>query len=98
VIVRISNEGQYRVDDSLHGRLNELDDAAVAAVDADDEDAFHEAFEELLELVRKQGRELGDDDLEASDVILPPSDLTFVEAGEEFTGDGLIPEPAESAG
>jgi PspAA-like protein len=98
VIVRISNEGQYRVDDSLHGRLNELDDAAVAAVDADDEDAFHEAFEELLELVRKEGRELGDDDLEASDVILPPSDLTFVEAGEEFTGDGLIPEPAESAG
>jgi PspAA-like protein len=98
VIVRISNEGQYRVDDSLHGRLNELDDAAVAAVDADDEDAFHEAFEELLELVRKAGRELGDDDLEASDVILPPSDLTFVEAGEEFTGDGLIPEPAESAG
>jgi hypothetical protein len=98
VIVRISNEGQYRVDDSLHGRLNELDDAAVAAVEADDEDAFHEAFEELLELVRKEGRELGDDDLEASDVILPPSDLTFVEAGEEFTGDGLIPEPAESAG
>ena len=98
MIVRISNEGQYRVDDSLHGRLNELDDAAVAAVDADDEDAFHEAFEELLHLVRTEGQELGDDDLEVSDVILPPSDLTFVEAGEEFTGDGLIPEPAESAG
>ena len=98
MIVRISNEGQYRVDDTLHGRLNELDDAAVAAVDADDEDAFHEAFEELLHLVRTEGRELDDDDLEASDVILPPADLTFVEAGEEFTGDGLIPEPAESAG
>ena len=98
MIVRISNEGQYRVDDGLHARLNELDDAAVAAVDADDEDAFHEAFEELLHLVRTEGQELGDDDLEASDVILPPADLTFVEAGEEFTGDGLIPEPAESAG
>ena len=98
MIVRISNEGQYRVDDSLHGRLNELDDAAVAAVEADDEDAFHEAFEELLDLVRNEGEELGGDDLEASDVILPPADLTFVEAGEEFTGDGLIPEPAESAG
>jgi hypothetical protein len=98
VIVRISNEAQYRVDDALHGRLNELDDAAVAAVAADDEDAFHAAFEELLALVRDEGRELDDDDLDASDVILPPADLSFVEAGEEFTGDGLIPEPAESAG
>jgi hypothetical protein len=94
VIVRISNEGQYRLDDGLHARLNELDAAAVAAVEAGDEDAFHAAFEELLQVVRAQGEELGDDDLDASDVILPPSDLSFVEAGEEFTGDGLIPEPA----
>jgi hypothetical protein len=98
VIVRISNEAQYRLDDSLHQRLNELDDAAVAAVEADDEDAFHAAFEELLHVVRTEGKALGEDDLDASDVILPPADLSFVEAGEEFTGDGLIPEPAESAG
>jgi hypothetical protein len=98
VIVRISNEAQYRVDDALLGRLNNLDDAAVAAVEADDEDAFHAAFEELLQVVRSEGTELGDDELDASDVILPPADLSFVEAGEEFTGDGLIPEPAESAG
>ena len=98
MIVRISNEGQYRIDDALQGRLNELDDAAVAAVSADDEDAFHAAFEELLNVVRTEGQELGDDELGASDIILPPADLTFVEAGEEFTGDGLIPEPAESAG
>jgi hypothetical protein len=94
VIVRISNEGQYRLDDGLHARLNELDDAAVAAVAADDEDKFHEAFEELLQVVRTEGTPLGDDELEASEVILPPADLSFVEAGEEFTGDGLIPEPA----
>ena len=94
MIVRISNEGQYRLDDGLHGRLNELDDAAVAAVEAGDEDRFHEAFEELLQVVRTEGTALGDDELEASEVILPPADLSFVEAGEEFTGDGLIPEPA----
>jgi hypothetical protein len=94
VIVRISNEGQYRFDDGLHARLNELDDAAVAAVEAGDEDKFHEAFEELLQVVRTEGTALGDDELEASEVILPPADLSFVEAGEEFTGDGLIPEPA----
>jgi len=25
-------------------------------------------------------------------VILPPADLTFQEAGREFTGEGLIPD------
>jgi hypothetical protein len=94
VIVRISGEGQYRLDDSDHDRLNELDDAVVAAVDGDDEDGFHAAFEELLQFVRAGGERLGDDDLSASDHILPPADLSFPEARDEFTGDGLIPEPS----
>jgi PspAA-like protein len=94
VIVRISGEGQYRIDDGEHGRLNELDDALVAAVEGGDEDGFHAAFEELLAFVRAQGTSLGDDELEASDVILPPADTSFVEAGAEFTGEGLIPDPA----
>ena len=45
MIVRISNEGQFRLDDGLHPRLNALDDAAVRAVESGDEDAFHAAFE-----------------------------------------------------
>ena len=94
MIVRISGEGQYRLDDSHHTQLNELDDAVVAAVDGGDEDAFHASFEELLQFVRSNGEPLADDDLSASDHILPPADLTFPEAGEEFTGDGLIPEPS----
>jgi hypothetical protein len=44
--------------------------------------------------VRSEGEPLGDDDLEPSEFILPPADLTFAEAGEEFSGEGLIPEPA----
>jgi PspAA-like protein len=92
VIVRISTEGQYRLPDGDADRLNELDNEAVAAVDADDEDRFHEVFEQMLDLVRSEGRPLAVDVLEESDVILPPPDLTFVEAGEQFTGDGLIPD------
>jgi hypothetical protein len=94
VIVRISGEDQYRLDDSHHTKLDELDNAVVAAVDAGDEDGFHAAFEELLEFVRSNGEVLDGDDLSASDHILPPADLSFPEAGEEFTGDGLIPDPS----
>jgi hypothetical protein len=93
VIVRISNEGQYRLDDGHHSRLDELDDAVVGAVAALDENAFHSAFEELLHFVRTEGEPLPDDDLEPSEYILPPADLTFAEAGEEFSGEGLIPDP-----
>ncbi|MDX6728670.1 MAG: hypothetical protein QOK49_3475 [Baekduia sp.] len=94
MIVRISAEGQYELDESLHGRLNELDDAAVAAVERDDEDAFHESFEELLQLVRTEGKRLAEDDLRGSDIILPPADQSFVEAGTLFTGEGLVPDVA----
>jgi choline dehydrogenase-like flavoprotein len=94
VIVRISGEGQYDLSDDLHHRLNELDDAAVAAVDRGDEDGWHAAFEELLQFVRANGTEIGDDDLRGSEIILPPADTSFAEAGEDFTGEGLVPDPA----
>jgi hypothetical protein len=94
VIVRISEEAQYELSDDLRDHLNELDDATVAAVDRDDEDGFYAAFEELLQFVRTKGQTLGDDDLRGSEIILPPADLTFVEAGADFTGEGLVPDPA----
>jgi hypothetical protein len=92
VIVRIATEDQYRLPDEDAARLNQLDNDAVAAVEAGDEDRFHELFEQMLELVRRDGHRLGDDELEESDVILPPPDLSFVEASVEFTGEGLIPD------
>ena len=92
MIVRIATEDQYRLPDADAERLNELDNQTVAAVEADDEDRFHALFEEMLQLVRTDGHKLSDDELEESDVILPPPDLSFVEAANEFTGDGLIPD------
>ena len=92
MIVRIATEAQYRLPDESADRLNDLDNEAVAAVDAGDEERFNEVFASMLELVRSEGTLLGDDELEESDVILPPPDLTFEEAGDQFTGDGLIPD------
>jgi hypothetical protein len=92
VIVRIATEGQYRVADEQADRLNDLDNAVVEAVEGGDEDRFHEQFEELLQFVRAEGSLLGAEELEESDVILPPPDISFVEASTEFTGEGLIPD------
>jgi hypothetical protein len=92
VIVRIATESQYRLPDEAAAQLNELDNEVVEAVDAEDEDRFHELFEQMLDLVRSEGHPLAEDELEESDVILPPPDTSFVEAAAEFTGEGLIPD------
>ena len=77
MIVRIATEGQYRFPDEQADRLNDLDNGVVEAVDAGDEDTFHERFEELLALVRAEGSLLAGEELEGSDVILPPPDTSF---------------------
>jgi hypothetical protein len=92
VIVRIATESQYVVPDDSADELNDLDNQVVAAIEAGDEDRFHEAFEQLIDLVRRAGQPLDDDEIAESDVIIPPPDISFVEAAEEFTGEGLIPD------
>ena len=92
MIVRIFTESQYRLPEDAAEELNDLDNDVVAAVEAGDEDRFHAVFEQMLDLVRRAGQPLGDEELEESEVILPPPDTSFVEAAAEFTGEGLIPD------
>jgi hypothetical protein len=92
MIVRISGEGQYRLPDGDAEHVDELRGKALAIVDSGNEDGFAEAFAALLDYVRAHGTLLGDDELQGSDVILPPADYSFEEVGREFTGEGLIPD------
>ena len=92
MIVRIATEGQFHLPDGDAQRLNDLDNQTVEAVEAGDEERFLQLFEEMLELVRRDGTAVGDDELEESDVILPPPDTSLAEAAHEFTGEGLIPD------
>ena len=92
MIVRIATEGQFHLPDEDAARLNELDNQTVEAVEAGDEDRFAQLFEEMLELVRRDGTALDDDELEESDVILPPPDTSMEEAALDFSGEGLIPD------
>lgn len=91
MIVRISGEDQYRLA-AQDGQLNELDHDVVAAVESHDETSFQRSYAALLDYVRSHGERLSEDELEGSDLILPPADLTLEEAQSEFTGEGLIPD------
>jgi hypothetical protein len=92
VIVRIFSDGQYRIPDDVQARLHELDTATVNAIDSDDEAAFSSTYAALVELIHANGERLADEELEPSDLMLPPADITLEEAREEFTGEGLLPD------
>jgi hypothetical protein len=90
VIVRILGEGQYDVDDAALDRLNELDTAVEAAVEAGDEEALGAALTALHEAVRS-GTAHDPESLDESDLILPPAGATIDEVRELLGDDGLIP-------
>jgi hypothetical protein len=92
VIARLMGDGQYEIDEALCTRLNELDDKAVAALEANDEEELDGYLDQMAELVRSEGTRLADDDLSASEIVIPPSDLTLEETRQLFSEDGLVPE------
>jgi hypothetical protein len=92
VIVRLMGEGQYRIEDDLMQRLNELDEQAQAAADAEDEPELDRVLDQMWQLVQAEGERLPDDDLHPSDAAVPPSDLTLEETKRLFSEEGFIPD------
>lgn len=91
MIIRIMGEGQVTVPDADADRLNQLDSAVEAAIEADDAEAFTPALVALLDAVRQHGEPVGDDELVDSDLILPPADASLQEVEEMLGDEGLIP-------
>lgn len=91
MIVRIMGEGQFQVEDSEVDNLNDLDDDLQRALEDDDETRFRDALDALLGRVRAVATSLPADALEASDLILPPSDAGIHEVRAMLTDEGLIP-------
>ena len=92
MIVRIATEDQYEIAGDDYTQLNDLDDAVVAAVEANDEAEYAKRLAALIDYIRSNGTRLGDAELRESDVIVPPADTDLEEARRDFTGEGLIPD------
>jgi len=92
MIVRLMGEGQFRVDDALIERLNELDDGAEAALEAEDEIELDKRLDEMWRLVQESGDRLPDADLTPSEAVIPPSDLTLEETRRLMEAEGFIPD------
>ena len=93
MIVRILNEGQWRLSDQAVRGLNALDDAVEAAVSSGNQDELAAALQSLLEQVRSSGTPVPDEELLDSDLILPAADATVQEVQNLLSGsdEGLVP-------
>lgn len=92
MIVRLLGEGQFRVDDALRSRLNELDEQVARAVEDGDERALWTGLQALADAVRESGEKLSDEELRPSDAIIPPEDLSLEEARDLLADEGFIPD------
>lgn len=94
MIVRILNEGQFRLSDEAIASLNSFDDAVEQAVNAEDQQALTAVLQAMLADVRARGEAVPDDELADSDLILPDTEATVADVREWLsdTEDGLIPD------
>ena len=92
MIVRILTEGQLDLPGSFFDDLNALDNKLVEVVELADVDQFSTLLKEMLDMVRDNGKPVPLDELVESDVVLPAPDITIEEAGDLFTGEGLLPD------
>ena len=92
MIIRVVNEGQYEVSDSMLDALNELDNEIVGLIESGDETRFRDVLREFVSMIRENGKPLDPDVIVESDMIVPPEDLTLLEAAKIFSGEGLIPD------
>ena len=92
MIIRVVNEGQYEVSDSMLDALNELDNEIVGLIESGDETRFRDVLRNFISMIRENGKPLDTDVIVESDLIVPPEDLTLSEAVEIFSGEGLIPD------
>ncbi|MBX5465883.1 MAG: hypothetical protein K6U14_00080 [Firmicutes bacterium] len=79
MIVRVMAEGQYRVDEARWRQIHALDDELLKELEAGHEAEFRRLVEQAVSLARG-GEPLAPDQLVASDLILPPPDITLDEA------------------
>ncbi|HUY75816.1 MAG TPA: hypothetical protein VMV29_03540 [Ktedonobacterales bacterium] len=80
MIVRIQADNQYRLADDQATAVEALDERLMQAIDAGDSATFSATLHELVALIQQAGQPVADDEVVASDLIIPASDMSLEEA------------------
>ncbi|OPY55228.1 MAG: hypothetical protein A4E49_00529 [Methanosaeta sp. PtaU1.Bin112] len=90
MIIRILGEGQYRLDDSLVQKINKIDNRIVDHVSKGSKAEYVRDLANLISTIKELAEPLDPVEILPSDIIIPPSDLSFEEARKVFCDEGLI--------
>ena len=99
VVVRISGQGQFKVNSEILEKINEVDNSIVDLIknnSSSSEDSklkqkeLQSKLSEIKNLVISNSQHLDNKEIVESDVILPDSDLSIEEASKIFTDEGII--------
>ena len=99
MIIRISGQGQFKVNSDIQDKINEIDNSIVTLIEnnslgSTDRNVAQKELEskltEMKNLVTSRGQSLDDKEIVESDIIVPDSDLSLEEASKIFKGEGII--------
>ncbi len=99
MIIRISGQGQFKVNSEILDKINEIDNSIVTLIEnnslgSSDRNVAQTELEskltEMKNLVTSRGQSLDDKEIVESDIIVPDSDLSLEEASKIFKGEGII--------
>jgi len=92
-IVRIMGQGQFKINEDIVKRINEVDDTIVQILQNEsksDDQNYRAKITEIVETITSEGQKLEDKELVESDIIVPDTDISIDEAKKVFQGQGVI--------
>lgn len=99
VIIRISGQGQFRVNSEIIDKINEIDNSIVDLIEnislgSSDHNLTQKELQskltEMKNLITSNGQPINDKEIVESDVIVPDSDISIEEATKIFKEEGII--------
>jgi len=79
MVVRIMEDNQYRLDDTLLPEIERFDGILHQSVEANDNQIFFTTLQEVQDFVRSYGTQVPDDEVVSSNIVLPATDMTLEE-------------------
>ena len=101
IIVRVSGQGQFKVNGETLDRINDIDNSIVNLLENTDLDSdanstkakqkeLNEKIIEIINLIRTNGMPLDDKEIIQSQIMIPSPDISVDEAKKIFRGEGII--------
>jgi len=101
IIVRVSGQGQFKVNREILDRINDIDNSIVNLLENTDTDVdvnsikvkqkeLNEKVNKIINLIRTNGMPLGEKEIIQSQIMIPNPDISVDEAKKIFRGEGIV--------